>query len=103
MDDRERASRWLLAADKYFDGAPRPDADVVDVGAFTLFVSRTPWSYYARPAITHPRPLVRVDLEMLAEICLERRSALRLSGSTSFIRSWQTWLRGSGWRSPTTP
>lgn len=78
MTDRERTSRWLLAADEYFDSAPRPDADVVDAGAFSLFVSRTPWTYYARPAITHPRPVVRADLEMLAEICLGRGVGLEI-------------------------
>ena len=78
MTDRERASKWLLAADEYFDSAPRPDAGVVDAGAFTLFVSRTPWSYYARPAITQPRPVDGADLERLAEICLERRVGLEI-------------------------
>lgn len=33
----------------YFDAAPRAAADVEEHGALTLFVSRIPWRYYARP------------------------------------------------------
>jgi ribosomal protein S18 acetylase RimI-like enzyme len=35
----------------YFDAAPRPAADVEEHGAFTLFVSRIPWRFYARPRL----------------------------------------------------
>ena len=35
----------------YFDSAPRSAADVEQHGAFTLFVSRIPWRFYARPRL----------------------------------------------------
>lgn len=69
--DRDRSSLWLSAADRYLDSAPRPDADVVDAGGFTLFVSRTPWSYYARPALHQSEPLTGADVEILADTCQE--------------------------------
>lgn len=59
----------VATADRYFDAAPRPDADAVEVGAFTLFVSRTPWSYYARPSLHSGRPIESRDLDLLAEAC----------------------------------
>jgi hypothetical protein len=43
--------------DRYLDAAPRSSADAVDTGAFTLFVGRGPWSYYARPALASVGPL----------------------------------------------
>lgn len=57
--------------DAYFDAAPRPDTDPVDTGAFTLFVSRTPWSYYARPALAHHEPITSADLDRLGKACVE--------------------------------
>ena len=57
------------AADAYLDAAPRPDADAVDAGAFTLFVSRTPWSYYARPRRAHRRRIKASDLDVVAATC----------------------------------
>lgn len=57
--------------DAYFDAAPRPDADPVETGAFTLFVSRTPWSYYARPALAHDEPITSADLDQLGKACVE--------------------------------
>jgi ribosomal protein S18 acetylase RimI-like enzyme len=35
----------------YFDAAPRVAADVEEHGALTLFVSRIPWRFYARPRL----------------------------------------------------
>jgi GNAT superfamily N-acetyltransferase len=70
--DQGSSSIQLVAADRYFDSAPRPDAEVVDAGAFSLFVSRTPWSYYARPAISDPKPATVADVEALIDRCEER-------------------------------
>jgi GNAT superfamily N-acetyltransferase len=56
-------------ADAYFDAAPRPDTDAVEVGPFTLFVSRTPWAYYARPALGHPGQITAADVARLEEAC----------------------------------
>jgi ribosomal protein S18 acetylase RimI-like enzyme len=41
----------LGRVEAYFDAAPRPAADVEEHGAFTLFVSRIPWRFYARPRL----------------------------------------------------
>ena len=58
--------------DRHLDAAPRFSADAVEVGAFTLFVSRTAWSYYARPAIGLDRPVAGADLVALAASCAQR-------------------------------
>lgn len=71
-DRRSSSIQLVAAADRYFDGAPRPDAEVVDAGALTLFVSSTPWSYYARPALSDPRPVTVADVEALIDRCEER-------------------------------
>ena len=70
--DQGSSSIQLVAADRYFDSAPRPDAEVVDAGAFSLFVSRTPWSYYARPAISDPKPVTVAEVKALIDRCEER-------------------------------
>jgi GNAT superfamily N-acetyltransferase len=57
--------------DAYLDAAPRPDSDTVAVGPFTLFVSRTPWSYYARPTVGQRDPIGSADLDALARGCAE--------------------------------
>jgi ribosomal protein S18 acetylase RimI-like enzyme len=41
----------LERIEAYADAAPRPSADVEEIGAFTLFVSRIPWRLYARPRL----------------------------------------------------
>ncbi len=56
-------------ADAYFDAVPRPDTDAVEVGPFTLFVSRTPWAYYARPALGHPGRVSAADVVRLGQAC----------------------------------
>ncbi len=57
--------------DAYFDSAPRPDCEPVEVGPFTLFVSRSPWPYYARPTVGRRDPISGADLEALAKACAE--------------------------------
>ncbi len=57
--------------DAYFDAAPRADAEPVETGAFTLFVGRTPSSYYARPASAHRKPITSADLGTLEKACVE--------------------------------
>jgi GNAT superfamily N-acetyltransferase len=63
--------------DVYLDAAPRPDSDAVAVGPFTLFVSRTPWAYYARPTVGQHDAIASADLDALAAACAER--GVRLS------------------------
>jgi GNAT superfamily N-acetyltransferase len=57
--------------DAYFDAAPRPDCDPVEVGPFTLFVSRSPWPYYARPTVGLRDSINAGDLDALAAACAE--------------------------------
>ena len=71
-------SSLLVVADAYLDSAPRPDSEVVETGAFSLFVSRTPWSYYARPARSHPQPVTVADIEGLAAACDEHDVRLEI-------------------------
>ena len=40
----------LATIDAYLDAVPRSGADAVDCGPFTVFISRGPWGYYARPS-----------------------------------------------------
>jgi GNAT superfamily N-acetyltransferase len=61
--------RLIRELDAYFDAAPRPDADAVETTAFTLFVSRTPWGYYARPFRTHDEPIAAPDIDELGQAC----------------------------------
>ena len=39
--------------ERYYDAVPRPMADAVEVGPFTLFVPHptTDWQFYARPRL----------------------------------------------------
>ena len=47
----------LQRIEAYFDAAPRVAADVEEVGPFTLFISRIPWRFYARPSLAGTRGL----------------------------------------------
>ena len=64
--------------DEYFDAVPRSDSDPVEVGAFTLFVSRAPFPYYARPSRIHPGLILRSDLELLEKECAARNLELSI-------------------------
>ncbi len=41
----------LTRLERYYDEAPRANADTVEHGPFTVFVSRGGWPYYARPRL----------------------------------------------------
>ena len=41
----------LARIERYYDTVPRAAADTEECGPFTLFVSRAPWTYYARPRL----------------------------------------------------
>jgi ribosomal protein S18 acetylase RimI-like enzyme len=73
-----RSHRVVAELDAYFDAAPRVDADPVETGAFTLFVSRGLWSYYARPALAHDEPITSADLDQLAKACVEHGVGLAI-------------------------
>jgi predicted N-acetyltransferase YhbS len=58
----------ITELDGYFDAAPRFDAEAVDAGVFTLFVSRSPFGYYARPALGQTAPIDAADLGALESV-----------------------------------
>ena len=68
----------ITELDSYFDAVPRTGADPVDVGAFTLFVSHTPFDYYARPAPTQTKPIVESDLVALEKACAEHHVGMSI-------------------------
>jgi ribosomal protein S18 acetylase RimI-like enzyme len=61
----------LVSVDRYFDAAPRADATDEAVGPFTLFRSRSVWSYYARPRRGLDGPVTAEDVALLAARCDE--------------------------------
>jgi ribosomal protein S18 acetylase RimI-like enzyme len=58
--------------DNYFDAVLRNDADPLQVGGFTLFVSDAPYGYYARPSLSHSGAMDAADLVALEAACKER-------------------------------
>jgi GNAT superfamily N-acetyltransferase len=66
-------ARLLEAIERYCDGVPRASADPVDHGPFTIFVSRIPWRYYARPRLG-------LDLAVTAEDVAAARERQRAEG-----------------------
>ncbi len=57
--------------ERYYDAAPRSAADPVECGPFTLFVSRTSWSYYARPHLNLDREVTAADVRALRALQVE--------------------------------
>ena len=55
----------LADLERYYDSAPRSGADVEEVGPFTLFRSRMPWPYYARPRLGVGVPIGVEDVRRL--------------------------------------
>jgi ribosomal protein S18 acetylase RimI-like enzyme len=51
--------------ERYYDAAPRSDADAEPVGPFTLFVGRGGWAYYARPRLGLRDEVRRGDVRAL--------------------------------------
>ena len=44
------ATAVLATLERYYDAVPRRHTDIQEIGPFTLFVARSGWPYYARPA-----------------------------------------------------
>jgi ribosomal protein S18 acetylase RimI-like enzyme len=59
----------LQRVEHYLDAAPRSGATAQAAGPFTLFRSRVPWPYYARPRLGLDRPVTVADLERLRGLC----------------------------------
>jgi ribosomal protein S18 acetylase RimI-like enzyme len=66
-------ARLLAAIERYCDGVPRASADALDLGPFTIFISRVPWRYYARPRLG-------LDLAVTAEDVSAVRERQRAEG-----------------------
>jgi hypothetical protein len=62
----------LDVLDRYFDAAPRSDADAEPAGPFTLFVGTGAWSYYARPGLDLVKDISAADVTVLERHCAER-------------------------------
>jgi ribosomal protein S18 acetylase RimI-like enzyme len=58
--------------ERYYDAVPRSSADVATCGPFTLFVARTAWSYYARPALGLAGEVTAEDVTELRRFQVER-------------------------------
>ena len=65
----------------YFDTAPRERADVEACGPFTIFVSRAPWPFYARP---RPDNTAEITVDHVRAV-VERQRAL----GTAVQIEWQ--------------
>lgn len=65
----ELSLSWNQAAlervEAYLDAVPRSAADAEGVGPFTLFRSRGPWQYYARPRLGVAGPITAHDVSFL--------------------------------------
>lgn len=57
----------VARVEAYYDAAPRLAADTEQVGPFTLFVGRGPWSYYARPRLGSRDVVTEADVHRLIE------------------------------------
>lgn len=81
----------LDRCDAYLDAVPRTDTEIVEVGAFTLFVPTTqPWPYYGRPTRRHGAAPTDDDVRaLLAE--QERRG---LSRTVEWVHDLQPSLAG---------
>jgi GNAT superfamily N-acetyltransferase len=55
----------LAVLEHYYDAVPRSGSDVEEVGPFTLFRSRMPWPYYARPRLGVDVPIAVDDVRRL--------------------------------------
>lgn len=51
-----------MRLERYYDEAPRANADVEEHGPFTVFVSRGGWPYYARPRLGLAQPVSATDV-----------------------------------------
>lgn len=62
-------SSALSRVERYLDATPRTGADPEEIGPFTLFRSRTPWPYYARPRRGEAARVTASDVRRLRERC----------------------------------
>jgi len=82
--------------DRYLDAAPRSSAEPEEVGPFTLFRSRAPWPYYARPRIGLQRAIDSADLGRLADRCRELDLPLAIEWVGEVTPSLEPLARAAG-------
>jgi ribosomal protein S18 acetylase RimI-like enzyme len=82
-------SDLLARLERYYDEAPRANADAEEHGPFTIFVSQGGWPYYARPRLGLAEPVsaseVTAVLARLEELGLPR-SIEWVDGTTPSLR-----------------
>lgn len=76
MDDE-----LMARLERYYDEAPRANADVEEHGPFTIFVSRGGWPYYARPRLGHTEEITRDQVMSV----LDRLEELELPRSMEWV------------------
>ena len=69
-----RTDDLVATIDRYLDAAPRSAADEVRIGPFSVFVTRGPWGYYARPSL----PVAsRFSAEEVEAVSIAQRARLQ--------------------------
>lgn len=85
------ASSLLPRIERYLDATPRTGADPEEAGPFTLFRSRTPWPYYARPRLGADGPITAADVRRLRE----RSAALSIDANLEWVEEVTPSLAGA--------
>jgi ribosomal protein S18 acetylase RimI-like enzyme len=62
----------LARLERYYDEAPRANADAEEHGPFTVFVSHSGWPYYARPRLGLSEDVTPEDVTSLLALLEER-------------------------------
>jgi ribosomal protein S18 acetylase RimI-like enzyme len=71
----------LERVEQYLDAVPRSAADAEQLNKFTLFRSRAPWPYYARPRLGMNEPITFRDVDQLRD----RQRELRVPQSIEWV------------------
>ncbi len=79
----------LARLERYYDEAPRANADTEEHGPFTVFVSRGGWPYYARPRLGLAEDVTPADVTAV----LERLEALGQPRSIEWVHETTPSLR----------
>jgi ribosomal protein S18 acetylase RimI-like enzyme len=90
------ASALLERLDRYLDAAPRSSATAEEVGPFTLFRTRSPWPYYARPRVGLSTPIEPAHVERLARRCRELELPLAIEWVGEITPSLEPAARAAG-------
>jgi ribosomal protein S18 acetylase RimI-like enzyme len=86
-----RETDLLDRLERYYDEAPRANADVEEHGPFTIFVSRGGWPYYARPRLG---VTAEITPDQVTSV-LDRLEELGLPRSIEWVHDTTPSLRGA--------